>query len=153
MCSILDQGYPNLEYIVIDGGSTDQSVEIIKKYGNRLSHWVSEPDSGMYDAINKGFNVATGEIMCWLNSDDIHLEQSLFKVALLFQQNPKMQWLRGYPTIIDMEDSIIFSVHWNESKSKIGFLKKVYFWPKLKIVHSSIPPSALNNIPTSHFLG
>src|SRR5688500_12214725 len=70
--SVLDQQYPNLEYIIIDGGSTDNSIEIIRKYEKHLAYWISEPDKGMYDAINKGFSRATGEVMAWLNSDDTY---------------------------------------------------------------------------------
>ena len=68
--SVLLQGYPDVEYIIIDGGSTDQSVEIIKKYERWLAYWISEPDQGQSDAINKGFGRSTGQIMTWLNSDD-----------------------------------------------------------------------------------
>src|SRR5687767_11548136 len=67
--SVLLQGYPNLEYIIIDGGSTDKSVDIIKKYEQWLAYWVSEPDRGQSDAINKGFEKATGEVFAWINSD------------------------------------------------------------------------------------
>ena len=82
--SVLLQGYPNLEYIIIDGGSTDNSVEIIKKYEPWLAYWVSEPDRGQSDAINKGFKKATGDILGWINSDDLYLPGALRRVALMF---------------------------------------------------------------------
>jgi glycosyltransferase involved in cell wall biosynthesis len=82
--SVLDQGYPNLEYIIIDGGSTDNSVEVIKKYEKHLSFWVSEKDRGQSHAINKGFARATGEVINWLNSDDYYEKDALRKVADAF---------------------------------------------------------------------
>jgi glycosyltransferase involved in cell wall biosynthesis len=91
--SVLDQEYENLEYIVVDGGSTDRSVSIIKKYSDRLAHWVSEPDEGQYHAINKGFARATGEIMAWLNSDDKYLPWTLSVVADIFSAFPEVEWL------------------------------------------------------------
>ncbi|MEM7186347.1 MAG: glycosyltransferase family 2 protein [Bacteroidota bacterium] len=105
--SVLDQQYPELEYIVIDGGSTDDSREIISKYQEQLHYWVSEPDDGMYHAINKGFLRATGEIMCWINSDDVLWEGSLETVARIFQENPEISWLQGYPSMIDEQDQLI----------------------------------------------
>jgi glycosyltransferase involved in cell wall biosynthesis len=79
--SVLGQAYPNLEYIIIDGGSIDESVDIIKKYEKQIVYWVSEKDKGQADAINKGFNIATGDILCWLNSDDCYLPYTLNFVA------------------------------------------------------------------------
>src|SRR5262245_40289062 len=73
ICSILDQGYPNLEYIIMDGGSTDESVEIIKKYERHLAYWQSEKDRGQNHAITEGFKHATGVIYAYLNSDDKYL--------------------------------------------------------------------------------
>lgn len=87
ICSVLGQNYPNLEYIVIDGGSTDNSVEIIKKYESQITFWVSEKDNGQSDAINKGFSHATGDIIAWLNSDDLYYKNSLWKIAEIYSRN------------------------------------------------------------------
>jgi glycosyltransferase involved in cell wall biosynthesis len=84
---VLLQGYPNLEYIIIDGGSTDNSVEIIKKYEPWLAYWVSEKDRGQSHAINKGWERATGEIYAYLCSDDFYFSDSLHKIALAFSSS------------------------------------------------------------------
>ena len=81
--SVLLQNYPNLEYIIIDGGSTDNTVETIEKYEQYITYWVSEPDRGQSHAINKGFARCTGEIMAWLNSDDLYLPSALKSLELL----------------------------------------------------------------------
>ncbi|MBU2018292.1 MAG: glycosyltransferase [Bacteroidetes bacterium] len=94
--SILDQGYPNLEYIIIDGGSTDQTVEIIKKYEDRITYWVSEKDNGQAHAINKGLERTTGEIVNWINSDDYLEPGSLLKLAESYQKNPRGEVFCGY---------------------------------------------------------
>ena len=86
--SVLLQGYPNLEYIIIDGGSTDNSVEIIRKYQKWIKYWVSEKDEGQSHAINKGAKCATGELMGWLNSDDILLPNCLYNVATAYGCEP-----------------------------------------------------------------
>lgn len=85
ICSVLDQKYSNLEYIIIDGGSTDNTLEIIKKYQKHVTYWESKPDKGQSDAINKGLKRANGEIINWLNSDDFYEPDALFKVAEAFQ--------------------------------------------------------------------
>ena len=84
--SVIDQDYPNLEYIMIDGKSTDNSMDIIEKYKAQFAYWVSEPDRGMTDALIKGFNRASGEILCWLNSDDCFEKDALFKVADIYNK-------------------------------------------------------------------
>lgn len=92
--SVLNQNYPNLEYIVIDGGSTDNSVDIIKKYEQYLTYWVSEKDKGQANAINKGLQLCTGEIFNWLNSDDYLEPGALFKIAAAFA-NEQVQMVAG----------------------------------------------------------
>lgn len=87
ICSVLDQNYPNLEYIIIDGGSTDRSVEIIKKYEKHLKYWISEKDHGQSDAINKGLSHVTGELFNWLNSDDYFEPGSFNKVSQAYLNN------------------------------------------------------------------
>ena len=93
--SVLDQNYPNLDYIIIDGGSTDETVEIIKKYEQRLAYWISEPDKGQTDAINKGFAKCTGEIFNWINSDDYYEPGTFLKLAQLFSNDPSVNVVCG----------------------------------------------------------
>jgi len=93
ICSVLGQNYPNLEYIIIDGGSTDNSVEVIKKYEKYLAFWMSEKDAGQYDAINKGFAKSTGEIMAWLNSDDMYCPWAFHTVGEVFSELNEINWL------------------------------------------------------------
>jgi len=93
--SVLDQNYPNLEYIVIDGGSTDSTLDVIRKYEDRISYWVSEKDRGQVHAINKGIEKVTGEIFGFLNSDDVYLPGTFDAVAAKFEANPKTEWVCG----------------------------------------------------------
>lgn len=99
--SVLEQDYPRIEYIVIDGGSTDDSVEIIRKYEDRLAYWISEKDSGQAEAINKGFSHARGEILAWLNSDDYYMLNTISVVARCFEQNPDVVMLYGDVLAVD----------------------------------------------------
>lgn len=99
--SVLDQDHPYIEYIVIDGASTDTSVDVIKKYENRLAYWVSEKDNGQADAINKGFAHATGDIIAWLNSDDYYLAGTISSVVKIFDQNPGVTLVYGNMFAVD----------------------------------------------------
>lgn len=93
LSSVLDQNYPDLDYLVVDGGSTDGSLDIIRANQTRLSSWLSEPDRGMYDALNKGFARSDGEIMGWLNADDLHLGWTLSVVGDIFAAHPEIEWI------------------------------------------------------------
>lgn len=103
--SVMEQNYPNLEYIIIDGGSSDSSVEIIKSYADKLTYWVSEPDRGQSHALNKGFSKASGEIMCWINSDDLLAPGSLRTIGDFFSKRRDVVWCTGGSRYID-DDSI-----------------------------------------------
>jgi glycosyltransferase involved in cell wall biosynthesis len=94
--SVLNQGYPNLEYIVIDGGSTDGAVDIIKEYQSKLAYFVSEPDTGHGNALNKGFSRSTGDIMAWINSDDKYTPWTFKTVVQIFEQHPEVEWIVGF---------------------------------------------------------
>jgi glycosyltransferase involved in cell wall biosynthesis len=99
--SALLQGYPNLEYIVVDGGSTDNSIEIIRKYAVWISHWVSEPDNGQAHAINKGFKRSGGQILGWLNSDDVYHPKGITTLIQIYKQFPKCSAWIGASQEID----------------------------------------------------
>ncbi len=101
ICSILDQDYHDLEYIIIDGGSTDSSVEIIKRYDEHIAYWVSEPDNGQTHAINKGLKRATGDIIAWINSDDVYVPGAFERVAKAFYENPDADIIYGDGLLID----------------------------------------------------
>jgi len=99
--SVLGQDYPRVEYIVVDGASTDGSVEIVKKYENKLAWWVSEKDMGQGDAINKGLARAKGEIVAWLNSDDYYLLGTISAVVKIFEENPDVVLVYGNMLAVD----------------------------------------------------
>lgn len=115
--SVLNQNYPNLEYIIIDGGSTDGTVDVIKRYERQLSYWVSEPDKGIADAWNKGIMKASGGIISMVNADDWY-EPNVFKrAAIIFEQNPSVDIIHGNLR------------YWNNNKTL--YIKKPYLDEKM----------------------
>ncbi|MEK6222958.1 MAG: glycosyltransferase, partial [Chloroflexota bacterium] len=107
--SVLAQDYSNIEYIVIDGGSEDGSLEIIKKYSDRITYWVSENDSGQTEAINKGFSQANGEILAWLNSDDTYQPNAVSSAVQYLQDYPEVGMVYGDANYIDANGKVIGS--------------------------------------------
>lgn len=104
--SVLDQGYPDLQYIVMDGGSTDGTVQILKRYEDRLT-WISEKDNGQADAIRKGFNIATGEIIAWLNSDDVYKPGCIAEATTYLADHPDIAVVYGDAEFIRADGSVI----------------------------------------------
>lgn len=134
--SVLGQNYPNLEYIVMDGGSTDNTLEILKKYKGKLS-WKSGKDKGQSDAINKGLKMATGDIVAWLNSDDYYLLGTLKKVADYFENNKNAMWVSGDYRVIDGEGRDIHGfVIWYKR-----MLRRFSSFPMLSFANYIIQPS------------
>lgn len=114
MLSVLSQDHPQIEYIVIDGGSTDGSVDIIRKYEGALAYWISEKDKGQADAINKGFTRATGEIIAWLNSDDYYLEGAVASAVKVFEDNPDVVLIYGNMLAVDEHGRTFNSLNYKQ---------------------------------------
>jgi glycosyltransferase involved in cell wall biosynthesis len=125
--SVLNQNYPNLEYVIIDGGSKDNTLEIVKKYQNQLTFWISEKDSGMYDALQKGFEKTTGKIMGWIGSDDMYHQNSFFTIAEIFSLSKNIKWLLGASTLFDEKGRTI-SAEKSRKFTREDFLKGDYQW-------------------------
>jgi len=107
--SVLSQGYPDLEYIVMDGGSTDGSIGIIRKYADRLAYWKSAKDDGQAAAIRSGFARATGEILCWLNSDDTIAPGTLRRVGEFFAAHPEVDLVYGDLNLVDADGKCLYT--------------------------------------------
>lgn len=119
--SVLTQQYPNLEYVVMDGGSTDNSVEIIKRYERYLTYWTSEPDNGQCDAINRGWNKGTGEILAWINSDDIYEPGVIQEAATYLIEHPECGMVCG--TVLMFRDNDPDDVFWREKSVYVPLRK------------------------------
>lgn len=131
--SVLSQEYPNLEYIICDGGSTDNSVEIIKKYADRLAWWCSEKDKGQTVAINKGMHRATGDIVGWINSDDVLLPGALLEVGRFFMKHPDCEFANGDGAVIGRDGTVLKFTHlvvnkWFMERGYSNIVQQGMFW-------------------------
>jgi glycosyltransferase involved in cell wall biosynthesis len=109
--SVLEQGYPNLEYVIVDGGSTDETLDIVRRYEDRLAWWISEPDLGQSDAVNKGIQGTSGDIVAYLNSDDYYLPGTLELVARAFEES-KAGWIAGASIDVEEGDPGLLTRFW-----------------------------------------
>lgn len=119
--SVIDQNYPSVEHIVYDGGSSDESVTLLKKYDAHLAHWKSEVDRGQTDAVNKGLYHATGEVVGWLNSDDIYYPGAFEAVIAHFTSHPDSNFVFGMADHIDVDDNVIepyYTENWSYERLK-----------------------------------
>lgn len=137
--SVLDQNYPNLEYIIIDGGSTDNSLDIIKRYEKHLAYWVSEKDRGQSHAINKGMKVATGDLLSWLNSDDYLAPGALPVIADVYRSNPQAGAILGAGTMVDESGQVIVTNEPFEvtSESLYRWIDRFFWQPSCFITRSA----------------
>jgi len=122
--SVLNQDYPRIEYIIMDGGSTDGSREVIQSYQDRLAHWESIPDKGQTDAINKGFAQATGKYLAWLNSDDIYQPGAFTEAIAFLETHPEVGLVYGDCTFIDAQDRLIG--HFPAAQTDLRKLRRGY---------------------------
>jgi glycosyltransferase involved in cell wall biosynthesis len=109
--SVLDQGYENLEYVIVDGGSSDETVEVIRRYEDRLSSWISEPDEGQTDAINKGLRRVSGDIVAYMNSDDYYLPGAFDAAMAALEAHPEAQWAVGAARFVDADGGYMETWH------------------------------------------
>ena len=122
--SVLSQSYPRLEYIIVDGGSTDGSQDIIKKYSDKLAWWVSEKDKGQTEALNKGFAHAKGDILAWLNSDDTYLPDAVTSAVQIFREYPQLGLVYGSANFINEAGQIIGKFH--AAQTNLHLLRQGY---------------------------
>jgi len=129
--SVLIQNYQNIEYIIVDGGSNDGTCEIVKKYSKKINLFISEKDQGMYDALDKGFKVATGKYLSWLNADDLYFNNSISKSVELMEKN-NYQWINGISATL--------------IKKKIK-LRPLYHYPNIILKNRLMTPCFWGYVP------
>lgn len=122
--SVLSQNYPNLEYIIVDGGSKDGTLDVIRSFEGSLAFWMSEPDQNPHEALSKGFSHSTGEIMGWIGAGDRLHVGSLFVLGSVFQKFPEVEWITGIPTGFD-------------ERGMCTFLKKTPYWSRFRFLAGS----------------
>lgn len=122
--SVINQDYENIEYIVIDGGSTDGTIEIIKKYEDKINVWISEPDDGIYDAMNKGIKLASGDIIGFLNADDVYFADNVLKNVASAMHDPGMDACYSDLIYVDREDLNKIVRYWRSCQFEPGLFKK-----------------------------
>jgi glycosyltransferase involved in cell wall biosynthesis len=130
--SVLNQTYTNIQYIIIDGLSSDNTVNIIKKFSNKIDHFLSEKDEGMYDALNKGFKLGNGKYFAWINADDFYFNDAIEK-SINYMEKKKLQWIVGNPTTLNYKGNII--------------TRNPYYYPNLIIKNGLAFPCFWGYIP------
>lgn len=127
--SVLNQTYQNIEYIIIDGGSTDGTIDIVKKYENRITRWISEPDEGIYDAMNKGIRMATGEIVGTLNADDVFYNDKVLENIVKVMEDKSID--ACYSDLVYVDGSNLQNIvrYWKSCDFRYEFLRKGWIPP------------------------
>ena len=149
--SVLEQDYPRIEYIVMDGASTDGSVEIIRKFESRLVYWESVKDAGQADAINKGFARATGEIVAWLNSDDYYLPGTVGKAVKIFEENPDVVLVYGDMLAVDEHGKTFNTLNYKQLTLEDLLCFQIIGQPAVFMRRSALQKASGLNL-TFHFL-
>ncbi len=149
--SVLEQDHPQIEYMVIDGASADNSVEIIKKYADKLAWWVSEKDQGQADAINKGFARASGEIIAWLNSDDYYLPGAVSAAVKILDENPHVVLVYGDMLAVDEHSRTFNTLHYKQLTLEDLLCFQIIGQPSVFMRRSALQKTNGLN-PSFHFL-
>jgi glycosyltransferase involved in cell wall biosynthesis len=151
LVSVLQQDYPNIEYLVVDGDSTDGSQAIIKKYADQLTWWISEPDSGQAVAINKGIKRSKGKYLAWLNSDDYYLPETVKKAVSIFQKHPQISLLYGDVLAVNAQGKQINLLRYEQYSLQDLMCFKIIGQPSVFLRRSFLKKAGYLD-PSFHFL-